>query len=311
MIDRFGEAARALRGEGERTQALVGRLDEAASAAVVWTDPAGDWTICDVVGHVEASHRGLLSAARGEARPAPGADLAVVNEERRRERAGRSLAHAAGDLAAARSEAVAFLETLSDADWARRVVSASGREWTVGELAWRMSIHERDHREQIEQTLGLASAGGRVVWLNVSAGGVPKLPIYRSNLRVDGLAGDGHRSRSHGGPTAALCLFSLEVIERLRAEGHPIYPGAVGENVTISGIDWTTVRPGTRLRIGPTRVEITRYTAPCANIAGAFRNGDFARILASQHPDEARVYASVLEEGPITVGDVVELIHLQ
>ena len=37
----------------------------------------------------------------------------------------------------------------------------------------------------------------------------------------------------HGGPERALCLFSLERILELQAEGHPIFPGAAGENITI------------------------------------------------------------------------------
>jgi hypothetical protein len=37
---------------------------------------------------------------------------------------------------------------------------------------------------------------------------------------------------------------SLELIDQLRLEGHPIVPRSVGENVTISGLDWHSIRPG-------------------------------------------------------------------
>src|SRR3712207_3923787 len=96
-----------------------------------------------------------------------------------------------------------------------------------------------------------AGTTGVVHQINVSNGGVPKLPVPEAAVTVDGVGGDRQRDlRVHGGPFRAVCLFSLEVIERLRAEGHPIAPGTVGENVTVGGLDWTLVRPGVRLRIG-------------------------------------------------------------
>ena len=48
--------------------------------------------------------------------------------------------------------------------------------------------------------------------------------------------------RIHGGLERAICLFSLEVIEALQAEGHPIVPGSTGENVTLAGLNWFTVK---------------------------------------------------------------------
>ena len=53
--------------------------------------------------------------------------------------------------------------------------------------------------------------------LNVSKGGVPKRPIESGRVRKTGLAGDHHAKPFHGGPTQALCLYSLELIEELAA----------------------------------------------------------------------------------------------
>ena len=69
--------------------------------------------------------------------------------------------------------------------------------------------------------------------------------------------GDDHRTRRrgltgkhdrlhHGRPLQAVCLWSQDVIDALRDEGHPIRAGAAGENLTVSGIDWDTIRPGVR-----------------------------------------------------------------
>ncbi len=85
---------------------------------------------------------------------------------------------------------------------------------------------------------------GRIFQLNTSAGGVPKLAIREGLVNEWGLMGDDHRFPDiHGGPERALCLFSLERILELQAEGHPIFPGSVGENVTISGLEWEKLRP--------------------------------------------------------------------
>ena len=148
----------------------------------------------------------------------------------------------------------------------------------------------------------------RVHQLSVSDGGVPKLPVDQAFITKDGLDGDRQRNRRvHGGPDRAVCLFSFELIEALRAEGHAIQPGSTGENVTISGLAWTDVVPGSRLRIGSVRLEITGYTAPCEHNARWFQEGNFTRISQRTHPGWSRVYARVLDEGMVTCGDPVIL----
>ncbi|MEA2614201.1 MAG: hypothetical protein QOI52_2160, partial [Chloroflexota bacterium] len=63
---------------------------------------------------------------------------------------------------------------------------------------------------------------GRVVQVNVSPGGVPKLPVTVARIGRDGLDGDRHdHDHVHGGPHRAVALFALEAIERVRADGHP------------------------------------------------------------------------------------------
>jgi MOSC domain-containing protein YiiM len=151
---------------------------------------------------------------------------------------------------------------------------------------------------------------GRIVQLNVSPGGVPKHPVPRARVTRLGLEGDAHRdAEHHGGPDRALCLFPLERIEALRAEGHPVTPGALGENLTVSGIDWEAVGPGARLRVGETVViEVTRFTSPCVNIRPAFRDGEHARVSQKRHPGWSRVYARVVATGEIAPGDPVVLL---
>ena len=147
----------------------------------------------------------------------------------------------------------------------------------------------------------------RLHQISVSDGGVPKLPVPEARITVNGVAGDRQRSPDiHGGPDRAVCLFSLEIIEALRAEGHSITPGSSGENLTISGLDWAHLKPGDRLRIGDAvKLEILSYTFPCQLNAQWFLQGNFNRINQKKHPGWSRVYARVLTEGVVRPGDSV------
>ena len=149
---------------------------------------------------------------------------------------------------------------------------------------------------------------GRIVQINVSPGGVPKRPVPRARVTPSGIEGDGHRHVTrHGGPDRALCLFSVEQIEALQAEGHPVEPGTLGENLTLGGLDWATVQPGDVFRLGAeVVVEITRFTSPCANVRAAFLDGAYARVSQTRHPGWSRVYARVLAPGALIPGDPVE-----
>lgn len=151
-------------------------------------------------------------------------------------------------------------------------------------------------------------ASARILHINLSNGGVPKAPVTRARVTREGLEGDQQADRKHhGGPERALSLFSIEVIERLRAQGHPIAPGTVGENLTIEGIDWPTLNPGARLRFaGGVELEIASYANPCATIRDSFKDLDSRRIKQELHPGESRLYARVIAPGEIETGESIE-----
>jgi MOSC domain-containing protein YiiM len=125
-----------------------------------------------------------------------------------------------------------------------------------------------------------------------------------------GVAGDAQRDHEHhGGPDRALCLFAMETIRALQAEGHPVEPGHIGENLTVEGLDWVAVKPGARLLLGDdVLLEITRYTSPCLNIRASFTGGNYGRVSQKLHPGSSRVYARVLRTGAIRRGDPVRLV---
>ena len=131
-----------------------------------------------------------------------------------------------------------------------------------------------------------------------SGGGVPKHSIPEAEVGELGIVGDVQtHTKIHGGPERALCLFALEVIERLQREGHPIYPGSTGENVTIAGLDWSALQSGTRIALGDSVVvELTRTAEPCKTIAASFIDRKHKRLEA---PGEMRWYCRIVRGGTL------------
>ena len=145
--------------------------------------------------------------------------------------------------------------------------------------------------------------GGRVESINVSGGGVPKSGRREAWISRTGVYGDAQADRKlHGGPERAVCIYSVELIEALQSEGHPIGFGTTGENLTVSGVDWTSVEPGTIWRAGDSVLQIASYTAPCKTIRDSFLDKRYKRISQKVNPGWSRVYARVLEEGRVRVG---------
>ena len=149
----------------------------------------------------------------------------------------------------------------------------------------------------------------RITGLQRSNGGVPKLSILRARVTVAGLEGDWQKDRKHhGGAERALCLYSQELIDQLVLEGHPMAPGATGENVTISGLDWRRMQPGTRVALGQVIVHLTSFAEPCRTIRGAFSDLRFVRIGEKLYPGWSRIYARVEVPGELAVGDEVSVL---
>lgn len=148
----------------------------------------------------------------------------------------------------------------------------------------------------------------RIFHLAISDGGAPKNAIREGVVGETGIAGDRQKhTKIHGGPMRALCLYSLELIQKLQAEGHPIYPGSAGENVTISGLDWSALRAGTRLALGDeVEVELTWVSEPCKNISESFIGRQFKRL---EEPGEMRWYCKILRPGTLRIAQPVRVLE--
>ncbi len=160
---------------------------------------------------------------------------------------------------------------------------------------------------------------GTVVQVNVSRlGGIPKLSIPEGLVTVHGIEGDACRNlQVHGGPKQAVLIICAEAIDDLVAQGFPLFYGALGENLTVRGIDHRQFRIGQRWRIGEVWVELTKVRAPCKtlNVYGEgtiqkavydkqVRDGDPASPLWAK----AGVYASIVTPGTVRPGDFVKLV---
>ncbi len=148
----------------------------------------------------------------------------------------------------------------------------------------------------------------RLESINCSAGGVPKLPVSEAWITKLGVEGDRQtHTKFHGGPERAVSLYSLELIRKLQEQGHPIAIGTAGENLTISGIEWQAVAPGTEVEIGEVRLCITSYASPCRQIRNSLTQGQISRLSQKLHPGWSRVYARVMNEGRVRILDAIKV----
>ena len=156
---------------------------------------------------------------------------------------------------------------------------------------------------------------GSIHSINVSgSGGVPKISVKAAMIGFEGLSGDYNRFRTErkaGDPGRAVCIFSLERIRELQREGHPIDIGTAGENLTIEGLDWPSLRAGMTLRVGGASITLSEPCAPCSKIGWSFKGEDFSRVDHEKQEGWSRWSASVVEEGSVSVSDSVYLLDSQ
>ena len=149
----------------------------------------------------------------------------------------------------------------------------------------------------------------KIVSININEnGGVPKHPVDSAYIGTYGVKGEKQNDlKHHGGENRAVCLYSSDLIAQWQKEGHPIFEGSTGENITIQGLDWSSLQKGDLLEIGEVKIELTKPTPPCKTIAKSFINEKFVRISENKYPGWSRWYAKVLIEGKVGINDIVSL----
>jgi MOSC domain-containing protein YiiM len=103
-----------------------------------------------------------------------------------------------------------------------------------------------------------------LVAINVSAGGIPKLPVPKVEVTPNGLAGDGRAHAKHLKPHRSISLLDEEILGDLRREGYAVAPGVLGENLTLRDVHAQRLSVGARLRFaGGVALELTEPRKPC------------------------------------------------
>jgi len=103
----------------------------------------------------------------------------------------------------------------------------------------------------------------QIIAVCVSAGGIPKRSVRSVRLTTEGLTGDGHAHEKHNRHDRAVSLFDWEILTQLRTEGFPLYPGSIGENLTVAGVHVQQLPPGTLLEIGDVLLRLEQPRKPC------------------------------------------------
>jgi MOSC domain-containing protein YiiM len=158
---------------------------------------------------------------------------------------------------------------------------------------------------------------GSVLQISASKGGVPKRAVPEGVVTELGLVGDDHANpQVHGGPKQALLFITSEGIEELKQAGFPLFPGALGENITTSGLDRRHWRIGQRWRVGPeVVVEFTKIRVPCMTLnrygAGRIQRAVYDELVqegdsSSVHWGLSGAYARVVQGGTIHPGDSIQ-----
>ena len=142
---------------------------------------------------------------------------------------------------------------------------------------------------------------GQIVAVSISdRKGVVKHNVDQARLLVDhGLEGDAHAEDGH----RQVSLLARESIDKMIARGATVKPGDFAENLTVDGLEVMTLPVGTRLRVGnDVLLEITQIGKTC-------HKGCAIRELVGDcvMPREG-VFARVLQEGVVKVGDTVEVL---
>jgi len=270
------------------------------------------WSIAEHIDHVGAAAFGnqfVVESALAD----PGIDLGEPPTTNITTKPATVDTAAALQAVGAEYEALgALLGALDEADWATPV-TVTGETKSIEWFA-RHGLHTGLHhladigRIRHGFGLGAATQHGTVTQINTSGGGVPKLPVESATISAAGVSGDRQNDRRHHGrPIQAVCLWSSDVITTLQEEGHPVAPGNAGENLTIAGVDWAAIRPGTQLRVGSVPMLVSAYAIPCAKNAQWFHDRNFNRMLHDRNPGFSRIYAIPLGSGTVNTGDTMSV----
>ena len=139
--------------------------------------------------------------------------------------------------------------------------------------------------------------------------GLPKAPVVSAKVTPAGVEGDFnvYRHEEKGDdPDSALLIMPIETMRELNAEGWPVRPGDLGENLSTSGIPYDGFAVGKTYTAGEVRFQISRPCDPCDNLyllpyVGRSRGPTFLKVTLGRRG----WYARVLRGGRVSKGDPI------
>lgn len=141
-----------------------------------------------------------------------------------------------------------------------------------------------------------------VVSINISRGGIPKLPVDQVTIEEAGLVGDGHNHDKHYRPIQAVCLQDIEKLQELKSEGYPLDAGTTGENLTVRYLDVNSLQLGDQLEFTEGVIlEISKVRKPCYVLDAIDPQ------LKTDIVGRCGMYAKVIQPGIVSVGERIEV----
>lgn len=121
-------------------------------------------------------------------------------------------------------------------------------------------------------------------------------------VTTEGIVGDKATQPYHGGRDAALCVHLADHYSFWRERyGFALAPGAVGENLTLSGITENQICAGDVARLGTVLAQVSGPRVPCVNQARHIGRPDWVRLTIREN--RTGFYMRVLEAGSVSPGD--------
>lgn len=158
---------------------------------------------------------------------------------------------------------------------------------------------------------------GIVVQVSISPGGVPNRAIDEAHITERGIAGDGWRHpQFHGTRKRALLVITAEGVDDLAAQGLPVFYGALGENLTTSGLDRRALRIGQRFRAGEAVIQLAEIRTPCGALSvygSGIQSAIYDALAVAGNPSSpvwgmSGFYASVVQPGVLRTRDPITLL---
>lgn len=156
--------------------------------------------------------------------------------------------------------------------------------------------------------------GGTIQQINVKPStpgehGLPKRPVDSAFITKEGVRGDFNLYRHEecgDDPDMALLIMPIETINQLNSEGWPIRPGDLGENLTTSGIGYSSFGVGKVFAVGKMRFQVSKACDPCDNLfllpyVGKSKGPEFLKTMLERRG----WYARVLTEGWVNPRDQI------